>query len=553
MTKARRNRCSPRSSVIPLAPFYCQIQSSAALCQRNGARGMKAVLLVACLALTSVGFSQEKAANSDSVLDLPLRSLLDESVTVLDLGYSLNDRSPFWPGDDYEPFKLKTIATLEKNGVLSKAFAVPEHFGTHVDAPNHFERNQPAVDEIRPRDFFGPGVVIDVTMQAEVDANYRASQKDVEAWEQAHGKIPAGAIVFLKTGWGQHWKNPARYRNQDSTGRMRFPGFSVEAAKFLIEQRAAKALAIDTLSIDHGPSKDFAVHHLVNRAGRYAVENVAQLGKLPARNFLVVVAPIKIETGSGGPARVFAILKRDTTSAALERNAGQVVWKQIGTLSAPEAHQAAAADDKFAYAITNTLVAKYDRQSGERLAVSTGEAKHLNSGFLWDGRLFCAHSNYPQTPERSEIKVLDLDSMRLTTFKDFGNFGGSLTWAVRHDEHWWCNFARYGDDNAQTFLVKFNDEWHERGRWTYPPEVIRELSRMSLSGGLWRDGALLVTGHDDPVLFQLRLPKTGNVLEFVAKQAAPFTGQGIAFDPKTRGLVGIHRKQRMVVFANEAE
>lgn len=230
----------------------------------------------------------------------------------------------------------------------------------------------------------------------------------------------------------------------------------------------------------------------------------------------------------------------------------KIAWKQTGTLSAPEAHQAAAADERFVYAITNTLVAKYDRQSGERLATSTGEAKHLNSGFLWERRLYCAHSNYPQMPERSEIKVLDLESMRLTTFKDFGNFGGSLTWAVQHEEHWWCNFARYGDDNAQTFLVKFNNDWREQGRWTYPDEVIRELGRMSLSGGLWRNGTLLVTGHDDPVLFQLRLPKTGNVLEFVGKQPAPFTGQGIAIDPKTGGLVGIQRSKKRVVFASDS-
>ena len=228
----------------------------------------------------------------------------------------------------------------------------------------------------------------------------------------------------------------------------------------------------------------------------------------------------------------------------------QVVWKQSGKLAAPEAHQAAAADDKFVYAITNTLVAKYDRQSGERLATSTGEAKHLNSGFLWERKLYCAHSNYPTTPEQSEIKVLDLETLRLTTFKDFGNFGGSLTWAVRHDEHWWCNFARYGADNAQTFLVKFNNDWREQGRWTYPAEVIRELNRMSLSGGLWRDGSLLVTGHDDPVLFRLRIPKTGNVLEFTGTQSVPFTGQGIAHDPKTGGLVGINRGKHLVVFAD---
>jgi hypothetical protein len=231
----------------------------------------------------------------------------------------------------------------------------------------------------------------------------------------------------------------------------------------------------------------------------------------------------------------------------------KVVWKLTGTLSAVEAHQAAAADDKFVYAITNTLVAKYDRETGKRFATSAGEAKHLNSGFLWERRLYCAHSNYPQTPEQSEIKVLDLDSMRLSTFKDFGNFGGSLTWAVRHDEHWWCNFARYGDQNAQTFLVKFDLDWREQGRWTYPAEVIRELHRMSLSGGLWCEGALLVTGHDDPVFFRLRLPKSGNVLEFSGLQSVPFTGQGFSHDPKTGGLVGINRSRHMVIFAGKVK
>ena len=102
------------------------------------------------------------------------------------------------------------------------------------------------------------------------------------------------------------------------------------------------------------------------------------------------------------------------------------VWKATATLEAPEAHQAAAADEKYFYAISSTAVAKYDRASGERIAVSTGAAQHLNSGFLWEGKLYCAHSNYPQKPEQSEIRVLNLDAMRLTTFKDFGNFAGSL-------------------------------------------------------------------------------------------------------------------------------
>lgn len=206
----------------------------------------------------------------------------------------------------------------------------------------------------------------------------------------------------------------------------------------------------------------------------------------------------------------------------------------------------------YIYAISSTEVAKYDRETRRRVGTSTGKAKHLNSGFLWQGKLYCAHSNYPQMPEESGIMVLDPEEMRLSTFKNFGNFGGSLTWAVRHDEHWWCNFAHYGKENARTFLVKFDDQWREQGRWTYPPELVRELGEYSLSGGVWLAGALLVTDHDNPVLYRLELPKEGKVLKLIEKQPAPFTGQGIAVDPKG-GLVGINRANRQVVFASRTE
>src|SRR5262249_2320879 len=74
------------------------------------------------------------------------------------------------------------------------------------------------------------------------------------------------------------------------------------------EERKARGLGIDTLSMDHGLSRDFAVHHVVNGAGRYGLENVANLDRLPPRGFHVIIAPLKIETGSGGPARLLAVL-----------------------------------------------------------------------------------------------------------------------------------------------------------------------------------------------------------------------------------------------------
>src|SRR6187551_1438567 len=96
--------------------------------------------------------------------------------------------------------------------------------------------------------------------------------------------------------------------------------------------------------------------------------------------------------------------------------ADPAAWGTVREIPAPEANQAAAADERFLYAITNKVVAKYDRETGMRIAVSTGPAEHLNSGFLHNGRVYCAHSNYPKQPEKSKTKVLDCESMELTTF-----------------------------------------------------------------------------------------------------------------------------------------
>ncbi len=233
--------------------------------------------------------------------------------------------------------------------------------------------------------------------------------------------------------------------------------------------------------------------------------------------------------------------------------AGRRAYVAAGTLAAPEANQAAAADRQWVYAIDNGVVAKYDRTSGRRVGVSTGAASHLNSGFLWEGRLYCAHSNYPKKPERSEIMVLDPASMELQSFKNFGEYRGSLTWVLRKQGAWWCNFAHYGAENGKTVLVKLNDDWKELGAWTYPPGVIRELGQYSLSGGIWRGEDLLVTGHDKREIYRLRLPKTGTVLEYHETMASPFPGQGIAADPATGGLVGIERAKRRVIFAELKE
>ncbi|HKW33604.1 MAG TPA: cyclase family protein [Candidatus Acidoferrum sp.] len=235
-----------------------------------------------------------------------LDEILSGKTRVLDLSYAINDKLVPWPGDE-KWFEARVNATVEKNGYFTRSFWMLEHYGTHLDAPVHFPPGKATVDQIPVKQLLGPAVVMDVRAESAKDADYQLPAARVPEWEKRHGRIPAGAIVLLRTGWASRWPDAQRYRNQDAQGNMHFPGFSVEAAKLLIERKVS-GLGCDTMSIDWGASADFGVHHLTLGSGLYHLENLADLSALPEAGASLVVAPIKLEGGSGGPVRVFALL-----------------------------------------------------------------------------------------------------------------------------------------------------------------------------------------------------------------------------------------------------
>jgi len=242
------------------------------------------------------------SAHHDSMLE----GIPSGKTRVLDLSYAINDKLVPWPGDE-KFFEAKVNATIEKNGYFTRSFWMLEHYGTHLDAPAHFPPGKTTVDQIPVKQLFGPAVVIDVRVESNKDADYQLPATRIEDWEKKHGRIPEGAIVLLRTGWASRWPDVERYRNQDAKGKMHFPGFSVEAAKLLISRRVS-GLGCDTLSIDYGTSADFAVHHLALGAGLYHLENLADMSEVPEASAVLIVAPIKLEGGSGGAVRVFALL-----------------------------------------------------------------------------------------------------------------------------------------------------------------------------------------------------------------------------------------------------
>ena len=245
---------------------------------------------------------QNKTAGPEDLL----RGATTGSTRIVDMTYAINGKLPAWPGDE-KTFEAQIVATPEKDGYLARSFWMLEHYGTHMDAPAHFPPGKFTLDQIPVAHFFGPAVVIDVREETSKDPDYRLSTARVEKWEAAHGRIPSGAVVMIRTGWASRWPDQARYRNMDENKVMHFPGFSVESAKLLVA-RGVVGLGIDTLSIDYGASKDFEVHHVDLPAGLYNLENLANLDQLPEAGAFLIAAPIKLEGGSGGPVRVFALL-----------------------------------------------------------------------------------------------------------------------------------------------------------------------------------------------------------------------------------------------------
>lgn len=225
---------------------------------------------------------------------------------IVDLTHTLNERLPPWPGDT-KSFEAMPNATIARDGYFTRSFWTLEHYGTHIDAPAHFPPGKTTVDQIPAGKLVGPAVVLTIPAESANDLDYQLPLSRVKEWEKAHGPIPEGGIAILRTGCSSKWPDAASYRNLDSAGAMHFPGFSVEAVQYLIAKRVS-GIGADAMSVDPGNSKNYDVHRLALGSDLFQLENLADLSVLPEAGAWLIVAPIKLEGGSGGPCRVFAVV-----------------------------------------------------------------------------------------------------------------------------------------------------------------------------------------------------------------------------------------------------
>ncbi|MBA3231242.1 MAG: cyclase family protein [Acidobacteria bacterium] len=234
---------------------------------------------------------------------------------LVDLTHAYDSDTLYWPTSPSK-FSLEPLAHgLTEGGYFYSAYrlSTPEHGGTHLDAPIHFAEGKRTVEQIPLEQLIAPAVVLDVTKQAAADRDYRLTLDDVTAFEQRHGRIPAGAIVLLRTGWSRFWPDAKAYLGDNTPGdasKLSFPSYGVEAARMLVDERRVGVLGVDTASIDYGRSTDFMVHRTAAAREVPGLENLTNLDQLPATGATVVALPIKIAGGSGGPARVVAMIPR---------------------------------------------------------------------------------------------------------------------------------------------------------------------------------------------------------------------------------------------------
>ncbi len=237
-----------------------------------------------------------------------------EGRRLVDLTHPFDEQTIYWPTED--GFKLiREAAGVTEKGYYYAAnrFMCAEHGGTHLDAPVHFFEKGQAVDQVPVRRLIGPGACVDVSRKCATDRDYQVAVEDFEKWEADNKTSLENRIVLIRTGFGRYWPNREKYlgtaeQGKAAVAKLHFPGLDPSAADWLITRRRIRMVGIDTASIDHGQTQDYPTHQRLFRDEVPALENVAEMDKLPADKFTVVALPMKIKGGSGAPCRVVAML-----------------------------------------------------------------------------------------------------------------------------------------------------------------------------------------------------------------------------------------------------
>lgn len=258
-------------------------------------------------------------ATKPSLLALLAQALASRQVRVIDLTQTLSPSFPTiaMPPEfgQCQPFRIEEISRYDERGPgwYWNNFSCGEHTGTHFDAPIHWVSGrylpQNSVDTVDVQQMIAPACVIDCTAQVTQDPDYLLTVADIEQFEARHGRIPAGAWVLMRTDWSKRL-DPVAYQNSDESGQ-HTPGPSVEAVRFLVDERDVLGFGSEAIGTDAGQGghlkPPYPCHAMMHGAGKLGLQCLTHLDLLPATGALLVTPPLKILEGSGSPLRVLAL------------------------------------------------------------------------------------------------------------------------------------------------------------------------------------------------------------------------------------------------------
>ena len=204
--------------------------------------------------------------------------------------------------------EFETAATIQGDGYFLRRFSMGEHSGTHISTQSALFDRGSGPDSIAPEALVAPAVVVDSRSSAGVDPDHALTLDDIDEWERRHGKIAAGSIVLLLTGWRRYWDEPERFINLGADGLMHTPGFTSEVVSFLMERRGAVGLGTDTHGVDAGRDPDLKASRQALSRGALVLECLNNLEQLPAKGTTLVIGRLPLVGGSGSPACVLALV-----------------------------------------------------------------------------------------------------------------------------------------------------------------------------------------------------------------------------------------------------
>lgn len=217
------------------------------------------------------------------------------------------------------PFRIEKLSRYDENGPAWywNNISMNEHTGTHFDAPAHWVtgKDLPAntVDAIPAQEFMAPAVVIDISAESAADADFVVTREFLEKWESKNGAIPPRHWIALRSDWYKRVGTP-EYLNMKEDG-PHSPGPDADAVKFMVHDRDCVGLAVETVGTDAGQASHFnpplPAHSILHGNGRYGLQCLTNLDKLPTFGSVIVATPLKIEGGSGSPLRVVAMIEED--------------------------------------------------------------------------------------------------------------------------------------------------------------------------------------------------------------------------------------------------